>query len=412
MSRSDTTPRRAVLLAAALAAAAPLAAPGAARAQAIDLSHGGPVSVTARDGIDWNQGEQIVTARGDARAIRGDVTVTADELVAHYRKKAAVPGAKPAAPPAAPAAVPAPDFSAPGATPAAAADPAAPGATPDPAAPGPKPTTPGIGDDAGANEIYRLEALGHVHIFTATDQAWGDHATYDIDQAVLVLTGSGLKLITPQDVLTARDAMEYWSARHMAVGRGDAVVTTNDSRRVQADVLVGYTADPNAPAPAPGTIVPRTKAPPAAPAKPGADPIASSGKLQRVDGFGHVRVQTPTEVVTGDKGVYVPDTGIARIVGTVHITRGENVLNGAAAIVNMHTGLATLSQNPGARVEGLIVPNSPGAGPGAPGGAAPKAPKPPRPGTPTAAAAPGTVASGTAAPATVAPATALAGAAR
>lgn len=399
MSRSDTTLRCAALLAAALAASAPLAAPGAARAQAIDLSHGGPVSVTARDGIDWNQGEQIVTARGDARAIRGDVTVTADELIAHYRKKAAAPGAKPAAPPAAQPAVPAPDFSAPGATPEASA--AAGPATPDPAAAAPKPTTPGIGDDAGANEIYRLEALGHVHIFTATDQAWGDHATYDIDQAVLVLTGNGLKLVTPQDVLTARDAMEYWSARHMAVGRGDAVVTTNDSRRVQADVLVGYTADPNAPAPAPGTIVSRTKAPPAAPARPGADPLASSGKLQRVDGFGHVRVQTPTEVVTGDKGVYVPDTGIARIVGTVHITRGENVLNGAAAIVNMHTGVATLSQNPGARVEGLIVPNSPGAGSGAPGGAGPKTPKPPRPGTPMAAA-----------PGTVAPATALAGAAR
>ncbi|MGI4976746.1 MAG: LptA/OstA family protein, partial [Janthinobacterium lividum] len=112
----------------------------------------------------------------------------------------------------------------------------------------------------------------------------------------------------------------------------------------------------------------------------------SSGKLQRVDGFGHVRVQTPTEVVTGDKGVYVPDTGIARIVGSVHITRGENVLNGAAAIVNMHTGLATLSQNPGARVEGLIVPSGPGAGPGAPGGK--PAAKPARPGVPSAAAAP------------------------
>ncbi len=370
MSRDHTTRAPALLLAAALAAG-PLAA-HRARAQAIDLSHGGPISVTARDGIDWNQGEQIVTARGDARAIRGDVTVTADELVAHYRKKAAAPGAKPATP-AAP-------------TPAAAADPAA---APDPAVPAPRPTTPGLGDDAGANEIYRLEARGHVHIFTATDQAWGDHATYDIDQAVLVLTGSGLKLVTPQDVLTARDAMEYWSGRHMAVGRGDAVVTTNDSRRVQADVLVGYTTDPNAPAPAAGAAVPKAK--PADPAKPGADPLASSGKLQRVDGFGHVRVQTPTEVVTGDKGVYVPDTGIARIVGSVHITRGENVLNGAAAIVNMHTGLATLSQNPGARVEGLIVPSGPGAGPGAPGGKTagkPARPAIPSAGTPSAAAVP------------------------
>lgn len=384
---------RPALLAAALAAACPLAAPRPARAQAIDLSHGGPVSVTARDGIDWNQGEQIVTARGDARAIRGDVTVTADELIAHYRKKAAAPGAKPAPAAKAPAPV-AFDPSPPGSSP--------PAATPEPVAAAPAPTTPGIGDDAGANEIYRLEALGHVHIFTATDQAWGDHATYDIDQAVLVLTGNGLKLVTPQDVLTARDAMEYWSARHMAVGRGDAVVTTNDSRRVQADVLVGYTADPNAP---PGTAAATGPAKPG-PAKPGADPLAASGKLQRVDGFGHVRVQTPTEVVTGDKGVYVPDTGIARIVGAVHITRGENVLNGASAIVNMHTGLATLSQNPGARVEGLIVPSGANAGPGTPG-SAPGA-KPAKPARPAAGATPASVT--TAAPPP--PGTTLAGATR
>lgn len=408
---------------ASLAAGGPGGA-GAARAQAIDLSHGGPVSVTARDGIDWNQGAQIVVARGDARAIRGDVTVTADELVAHYRKKAVPAGT--------PAKLPKPlvpvqmDTSAPG---GAASGTGAPGtgasgtgvadaagagtaAAADAAAPKLGGATPGIGDDTGANEIFRLEALGHVHIFTATDQAWGDHATYDIDQAVLVLTGSGLKLVTPQDVLTARDAMEYWSARHMAVGRGDAVVTTNDQRRVQADVLVGYTVDPNAPAPAAGP-----GAHPAKPGtdktgvdkqrvgKPGADPLATSGKLQRVDGFGHVRVQTPTEIVTGDKGVYVPDTGIARIVGLVHITRGENVLNGAAAIVNMHTGLATLSQSPGTRVEGLIVPNSPSpaSGPGAPAGtpkaAGGKTARPPRAG-----AAPEAGAAGGAGPSAAAPA--------
>jgi lipopolysaccharide export system protein LptA len=32
-------------------------------------------------------------------------------------------------------------------------------------------------------------------------------------------------------------------------------------------------------------------------------------------------------------------------------------MNGAAAIVNMKTGVATMTQLPGARVEGLIVPN-------------------------------------------------------
>jgi lipopolysaccharide export system protein LptA len=301
-------------------------------AQAIDLSHGGPVTVTALGGIDWDQKNQTVTAHDQARAVRGNVTVDADELIAHYRKKTPPPGAAPAPP-----------------KPAAASG------------------TAGALDDTGSNEIYRLNAEGHVHIFTPTDQAWGDHAVYDIDQSVLVLTGGKLRLTTPQDLLTARDSMEYFSAKHMAVARGDASATSSDGRHILADTLVGYTVDPNAPPP------PAGKAPPAKPAaKADADP-AQPGKLQRVEAYGHVVITTPTEIVTADRGVYLPDTGLARVVGHVHVTRGENQLNGAAAIVNMKTGLATMTQAPNTRVQGLIVPNGNGGG-GAPGADAATAP--------------------------------------
>jgi lipopolysaccharide export system protein LptA len=282
--------------------------------------------VTAAGGIDWDQSAQTVTARDDARAIRGNVTVTADRLIAHYRKKAGSP-----------------------VTPVAATAPAKPNGEP---------------SDTGNNEIYRLEADGHVHIFTPTDQAWGDHAIYDIDQAVLVLTGQHLRLTTPQDVLTARDALEYWSAKHMSVARGDATATSADGRRITADTLVGYTEDqaagvaaspktPGSAANFPGTH-PRPGEKPAG----GGDVLESSGKLQRVEAFGHVVLRTATDIVTGDRGRYEPDTGIAHIVGNVHITRGANQLNGAAAVVNMKTGLATMTQAPGARVQGLVVPNA------------------------------------------------------
>ena len=291
--------------------------PAQARAQAIDFSRGGPIEVTSRDGMEWRQNEQEVIAQGQARAVRGDVTVTADRLTARYRRKAA---------------------------------PAAGGATPAAA-------TPGVpGTDTGNNEIYRLEADGHVHIFTPTDLAVGDHAVYDIDQAVLLMTGGDMKLTTPQQVLTARDTMEYWSQKHMAVGRGLATVTTADGRRLAADTLVGYTTPPDAP----GTPAP-------AKAKPGADPLLASGKLQRIEGFGHVEVRTATETIRGDRGVYVADTGIARLAGDVRITRGQSQLNGDEALVNMRTGISTLSRNPGKRVEGLVVPND----------AAPDAKKPP-----------------------------------
>jgi lipopolysaccharide export system protein LptA len=306
-----------------------LVLPWGVLAQPIDMNKGGPVQVTSDNGMEWRQNEQTIIARGNARAVRGDVTVTADTLIAHYRKKAPAPGAPP--PPPAPA--------------GGAADPAS---------------------DTGNNEIYRLEADGHVHIFTATDQAFGDHAIYDIDQAVLVLTGKDLHIITPQQVMSARDAMEYWSQKHMAVGRGNAVVTTNDGRRLTGDVLVGYTEDPNAPpqagaAPAPKPVV-------AKPDKTGADPLGSGGKLKRVDAFGHVEVRTATEIMRADKGVYVPDTGIARMAGNVHLTRGQNQLNGDFGVSNLKTGVSTVTRSPGSRVEGLVVPNDKTTpAPGAPG---------------------------------------------
>ena len=338
--------------------AALMLVPLGARAQGIDMTKGGPVEVTSDDGMEWRQNEQVIIAKGNAKAVRGDVTVTADQLLAHYRKKATPASATP------PSATPA-SATPPSATPATATPPVThpvAGATAPTAAPASEP------GDTGNNEVYRLEAEGHVHIFTPTDQAFGDHAIYDMDQAVLVLTGHDLHIITPQQTMSARDVMEYWSQKHMAVGRGDAVVNTNDGRRLRADVLVGYTADPNAPPASPPTS-PVQKAS-ATSAKPNADPLVdATGKLQRVDAFGHVEVRTATEIFHADKGVYIPDTGIARLVGNVHLTRGQNQLNGDEAVINLKTGVSTMERNPGGRVQGLVVPNDAQAGPGTTPGA-------------------------------------------
>ncbi|QEO16626.1 LptA/OstA family protein [Acetobacter vaccinii] len=285
----------------------------AAQAQAIDLSHGGQIAITAAGGFDWDQNQKKVTAYDQAKAVRGDVTVTADKLIAYYRKK--------------PTGTPQPQ--------AETAPPASPAKT-----------ATEEGQDSGANEIYRLEAVGHVHIFTPTDQAWGEKAVYDMDNAVLVMTGGNLRLATPQDVLTARDSMEYYTQKHMSIGRGNATVTTNDHRQIRADVLVGYSG------PAGDSAAKKQK-------DTGGNPLgAASGKLEKVNAFGHVWVRTQTEIVTGDRGVYVPDSGIARIVGNVHITRGPNQIQGAAAVINLKTGIATMTEHPGGRVSGVVLPNN------------------------------------------------------
>ena len=59
----------------------------------------------------------------------------------------------------------------------------------------------------------------------------------------------------------------------------------------------------------------------------------------------------------------------------MRITRGENTLSGQEAIVNMQTGVARLVSAPGARVQGLVVPQQGGQGlPGA-GGAPQETPR-------------------------------------
>lgn len=261
---------------------------GTAQAQGINLSRGGPIDIQAQDGIEWRQDLRVVVARGNARATRDNVTLNAERLLARYRG-------------------PATD--------------AAPAATP----------------LSGGNQIWRLEAEGGVRIATPTDTATADRAVYDMDQAVLVLTGRELTLTSREQRITARDSLEYWSNRRMAVARGNAVVVTQEGRRLGADTLVAYL-------PPEGT---------ARPASRGAPP--AQGQLDRVELFGNVEIRTATEVVRGERGVYSAATGLARLVGNVRITRGETQVNGQEAVVNLVTGVSRLVGGAG-RVQGVIAP--------------------------------------------------------
>ena len=291
--------------------------------QTLDLNQGGPIEITASDGIEWRQQEQLVIARGNARAVRDGVTVEADRLIARYRPRG--------------------------------------GATAAPATP----ATTGNSPVAGG-EIWRLEAEGSVRITSPTERAEGDRAVYDIDQAVMVLTGRDLSLTTPDQRITSRDSLEYWPQRRMAVARGAALVVTTDARRIGADTLVAYfleaapTPPPGTPAPAPPPATPRPVAG-AAGRQPAVLPApGENSRIERVDAFGQVEIRTPEEVVRGDRAVYSPQTGMARVLGQVRITRANNQLNGQEAIVNLRTGISRLISTPGGRVQGLVV-QQPGA---------------------------------------------------
>jgi len=324
---------------AALLLLASLPLPNMARAQGIDMSQGGPVDITANDGIEWRQAEQVVVARGNARAVRDGATVDAARLLARYRPNAA--------------SQPAPSEA--------------------------KARQPGESPLSGGNEIWRMEAEGQVRITTATDTATADRAVYDMDQSVLVLSGRNISYSTPQHVITSRDSLEYWSQRRMAVARGNALVVTQDGRRITADTLVAYMVE-DTPANAP------TQA--RAGAEGTAGPPPGQGRVDRIELFGNVEIRTETEVVRGDRGVYSAASGMARVLGNVRITRGDNHVNGREALVNLNTGITRIVSQPGQRVQGIINPQSSGPQPsGTPtpgsGGEAQPQPQPqPQQGTP------------------------------
>jgi lipopolysaccharide export system protein LptA len=329
------------LIAAGLAAAAPFVsakdakpsvsgqASAAAPAQPADdigLSRSGqPLDVTADQGIEFSKDAKEIIARVNARAVRGNTTVTADTLTAYYRDK------KP-----------------PEAAQAASSNVKSQGGP----APAPKPSSDkgDTGEPAGGSEVWRVTADGNVDIFTPTQHAYGDHADYNIDDAVVVLTGDHLKMTTPQDVVTARDTLEYWENKHQAVARGNAVATQGE-KRIQADVLVADFAENK----------------------------QKQMVIQVAHGYDHVVLTTPTDVVTGDAAEYRVETGIVTVTGSVKMTRQNNQLNGGYAVVNLNTGISRLYPAPPGgkvadrQVKGLFVPQQKKAPP-PPAETAPKGP--------------------------------------
>ena len=313
-----------------------LAAP--ALAQLGPADNGTPINIQSDSGIEWQQDKQIYIVRGNATATRGPASIKADTLIAHYRPV--------------------------------------------------KGGTPNAANTEGNTEIYRIEAEGSVIVTRDNRTVVGDRADYDVDQGVGIMRGKSLKLTTANDTVTARDALEWYDTKQIAVARGDAVAVHN-GRTVKADILTAYmvkNAPPGQP-PAPGKPPP---APAKPPAKPGETPAAASedSKIDRVDAQGHVVVIGAEDIGRGDYAVYNTTTGIATLLGNVVITRGKDVISGQYAVMDMNRNISRIlpaSTLPGStrqRVQGVFVKqDAPDQGP--PGPPKPPAPSPPKPGEPS-----------------------------
>jgi len=269
------------LLAAALAAVLMLAPARQAFAQsAADLRKSDePLEINAEEGIEWNRNDKTYTARGNARAASGEVEVLAEVLTAYYRE-------------------------------------------------------PAEGEE-GDSEIFLLEATGNVRINSPEGTVYGDRGEYKLDEQVFIMTGDNLRLENKDDVVTARDSLEYWEGQRKAVARGKAHATHED-KEIRADVLTANFEEN-----ADGEL-----------------------EMRRVDAKGNVEIYTAKEYARGSEGVYYVDKELATLTGDVKITQGENQLNGKFAEVNMATGISSLkgaapgSEEAPTQVKALVLPRA------------------------------------------------------
>ena len=248
------------------------ATPAAAQALGFGNQSNEPIYIEAEDGIEWRRADNVYIARGNARASQGGVTVEAASLSAYYRKT-----------------------------------------------------------EAGDSEVYLLQAEHDVRITSDMETATGDAALFDIIGGVLVITGDEVRLVTAQDVIVARDSLEYYQQQRLVVARGNARATRGD-RRVAADVLMVHFSI--------------------------GDSDARASDVERMEAIGNVLISTPQDIVRARWGDYNPNTGIATLTGDVRITRGDNQMNGEFAEVDLNTGISRMTGGGvgGGKVKGLLLP--------------------------------------------------------
>ncbi|MCB9990331.1 MAG: ostA-like family protein [Rhodospirillales bacterium] len=246
--------------------------PPALAQQSLNPSSDEPLEITADQTLEWHRDKQQYIAHGNVIAKQGTVSIMADRLSADYRET-----------------------------------------------------------DASSFDIYRLTATGNVKIVSQGNTAYGEHAVYEVERGMAVMTGNNLRLASPDQSVTARERFEYWVTEGRLSAVGDAHVVRAQDTLDADSVSVIFKND-----------------------------ASGQRRIDTLTADGNVKITTPTETLTGTKGRYTAATNIAEITGNVKISRGPNVLEGQRAEVNLSTNVSKMHGGAGdtGRVRGVFYPGS------------------------------------------------------
>ena len=187
----------------------------------------------------------------------------------------------------------------------------------------------------GGTDLYRLDAAGGVKIFTDTESMEGQTAVLDFEQAILKVDGKKVIYKAGPDTITANQQMEYWERQKMAVARGNAVAV-HKGKTLRADVLKA--------------LLRKNK--------------TGRSEVYIIEAFNNVLIVSGKDKLRSDSAIYKLDSGIATLKGNVSIIRGDTILKGDLAEINLKTGISKLltvdsvgSRKERKRVRGLIYPH-------------------------------------------------------
>jgi lipopolysaccharide export system protein LptA len=142
-----------------------------------------------------------------------------------------------------------------------------------------------------------------------------------------------------QPIEITADSLEVIQPQQLAIFKGNVDAVQGDIR-LRADTLkVHYRQRPPGQQAAAGAAV---------------DPQTS---IHRIDAVGRVFISSPEETASGDAGVYDVDKRTITLEGQVVLTRGDNVLRGNRATMDLASGRSVMVPTAGERVHGLFVPN-------------------------------------------------------
>jgi len=224
-----------------------------------------PIEISAKEGIEWLQKEQVYVARGNALVRQGATTVSGNIISAWYTK-----------------------------------------------------------DVSGKPKIFRIDANGDVRVQSAQQTAYGAHAVYVIKQNLLILTGNP-KLFSGTDSLAARDSLEFWAEKDLAIARGAATVSKGENR-LRANVLTAHLGENK----------------------------DKKTYIKLIEAYNDVLISTRGEIIRAERASYNLNTGIAKVEQNVRITRGDSQLNGDKGVVNLKTGVSQIFSSAGNQVRGFF----------------------------------------------------------